>query len=70
MDDFIDEAELDEIVVSNKKKAIDMIDPAYGSYHLEHYDEMVGKWDELFWDIAPLVENEPGDSPGWPRNLP
>ena len=70
MDDFTDESELDEITVSNKKKAIDIIDPDYGWYYLKHFDELVGQWDELFWDIAPLVEDEAGDPAGYPRNLP
>lgn len=70
MDDLVTPDELDVITVSHKKKAIDMIDPSFGTYHLEHFDEMVSHFDPLYWDIATFVEDDPGQKPGYPKNLP
>lgn len=58
---FADES-LDEIVVNHKKKAI------YLSW--KRYDEVVGPLDWVLEEMAPLVEDEPGSQPGFPRSLP
>lgn len=70
MRDLSDPAELDEITVSHKKKAIDLIEPAMGQKGLEHYHDVVDPLKGVIEEIAPLVEDEPRGHPGFPRRLP
>jgi cytosine/adenosine deaminase-related metal-dependent hydrolase len=70
MRDLSDPAELDEITVSHKKRAIDLIEPAMGPKGLERYDEIVNLLEGVIEEIAPLVEDEPETQPGYPRRLP
>jgi cytosine/adenosine deaminase-related metal-dependent hydrolase len=53
---------LDEIVVNHTKKA------AYFSW--KRYAEVVGLLDWALEEMAPLIEDEPGSQPGFPRSLP
>jgi hypothetical protein len=66
---FTDVAELDTIVVSYKNKMVDLIDPLIGPIGEQRYNEMIDLLELLYWDIAPLIEDEPGSRPGFPRNL-
>ena len=61
--------ELDDIVVSHKKRSLHLIKPAIGDLGEQHYNEMMDLLDEVLEDVAPLVEDEPGSRPGYPRSL-
>ena len=68
--ELVEPAELDIVTVSHKKKAIDLYEPQYGPYGQQRYGELLDVLEGIIGDVAPLVEDDPGARPGYPRRLP
>lgn len=62
-----DEADLESLVVAHRHKQVDVIEPAIGPLGEQSWSATLQALATLGWPLAPLVEDEPGACPGFPR---
>jgi hypothetical protein len=60
---LVEPLELDRIPVLHWKKSVDLIEPQCGPLGEQGYEDMLGLFATLPWEIAPLIEEEPWRGP-------
>jgi len=59
MRELIEAEDLDEIVVSQRMKAVYLLDPEIGALGEQRYGELIGLLEIILGEVAPLIEDEP-----------